>query len=128
MPTEERPPKPLHWAGPTRKQIRNFPKLVRDTIGFALYRAQIGKKHVQAKLLKGFGGAGILEVVEDYDTDTYRAVYTVKFAKAVYVLHIFKKKSKTGRKTPKSDIDLIRQRLREAAQDYAEQYEGYEKS
>lgn len=127
MPTQERPPKPLHWAGPTRKQVRNFPKLVRDTLGFALYRAQIGKKHVQAKPLKGFGSAGVLEIVEDYDTDTCRAVYTVKFTKAVYVLHTFKKKSKTGRRTSQSDIDLVRRRLREAAQDYAQQYEEHAK-
>ena len=127
MQEEDRSPKPLHWAGSTRKQLRGFPKPVRDIFGFALYRAQLGEKHLQAKPLKGFGGAGVLEIVEDHDGDSYRAVYTVKFAKAVYVLHMFKKKSKTGVKTPQQDMNLMRQRLREAAQDYAERYGEREK-
>jgi phage-related protein len=86
--------------------------------GYALYLAQLGDKHDQAKPLKGFGGAGVLEVVEDHDGDTYRAVYTVRIAKAVYVLHVFQKKAKRGIATPKSDLDLIKQRLR-AAQEHA---------
>lgn len=85
-------------------------------MGFALYLAQTGEKHLAAKPLKGFGGAGVLEVVEDHDGDTFRAVYTVKFASAVYVLHAFQKKSKSGIKTPQTDIDLIKQRLKFAEQ------------
>jgi len=86
-------------------------------MGYALYLAQIGKKHESAKLLKGFGGASVLELVDDHDGDTYRAVYTVRFAAAVYVLHAFQKKSKKGRETPKSDIDIVRRRLRTAEDD-----------
>jgi phage-related protein len=90
---------------------------VKDDMGYALYLAQIGKKHESAKLLKGFGGASVLELVDDHDGDTYRAVYTVRFAAAVYVLHAFQKKSKKGRETPKSDIDIVRRRLRTAEDD-----------
>jgi len=86
-------------------------------MGYALYLAQIGKKHESVKLLKGFGGASVLELVDDHDGDTYRAVYTVRFAAAVYVLHAFQKKSKKGRETPKSDIDIVRRRLRTAEDD-----------
>jgi phage-related protein len=90
---------------------------VKDDMGYALYLAQIGKKHESVKLLKGFGGASVLELVDDHDGDTYRAVYTVRFAAAVYVLHAFQKKSKKGRETPKSDIDIVRRRLRTAEDD-----------
>jgi phage-related protein len=90
---------------------------VKDDMGYALYLAQIGKKHESAKLLKGFGGASVLELVDDHDGDTYRAVNTVRFAAAVYVLHAFQKKSKKGRETPKSDIDIVRRRLRTAEDD-----------
>lgn len=109
-----KPPKPVEWIGSSLKDLRAFPEDVRETIGFALYLAQTGDKHVSAKPLKGFTGAGVLEVVEDFDGDTFRAVYTVRFLSAVYVLHVFQKKSKTGIKTPKSEIDLVRQRLRVA--------------
>lgn len=91
-----------------------MPDSVRQTFGFALYHAQIGSLHPDAKPLKGFGSAGILEAVEDWHGDTYRAVYTVRFTDAVYVLHCFQKKSKRGIQTPKREIDLIRERLREA--------------
>lgn len=87
-------------------------------MGYALYQAQLGLKAPSAKPLRGFGGAGILEIVEDHHTDTYRAVYTVKFSKSVYVLHAFQKKSRKGIATPKADIDLIRQRLRAAEEHY----------
>lgn len=87
---------------------------MRQKVGFALYFAQQGQKHVAAKPLKGFGG-GVLEVVEDYDRGTYRAVYTVRFVEAVYVLHVFAKKSKRGIATPKRDLDLIKARFQEAA-------------
>lgn len=91
-----------------------MPDEVRQTFGFALYHAQVGSLHPDAKPLKGFGSPGILEVVEDWRGDTYRAVYTVRFAEAIYVLHCFQKKSKRGIQTPKREMDLIRERLREA--------------
>ena len=96
-----------------------MPDDVIDVFGFALHLAQMGKKHDQAKPLKGFGGASVLEVVEDHMGDTYRAVYTVKIADKVYVLHCFQKKSTKGIETPKHEMDLIRERLR-AAQTHAE--------
>jgi len=110
--------KPLHWIGSSRDDLKAFPKEVRRDIGFALQAAQIGDKHPSAKPLRGFGGAGVLEVVEDYRGDTYRAVYTVRFAETVYVLHCFKKKSKRGITTPRHVMDLIEARLRRAAEDY----------
>ena len=90
-------------------------------MGYALYQAQIGEKHGSAKPLKGFGGAGVLEIVTDYVGETFRAVYTVKFATAIYVLHAFQKKSKTGIKTPTEDMELIRRRLKAAESDYKNQ-------
>lgn len=110
--------KPLRWVGVSKKDLLAMPDDVIDVFGFALHLAQAGKKHDQAKPLKGFGGAGVLEVVEDYLGDTYRAVYTVKIADAVYVLHCFQKKSRHGIETPKHDLDLIRERLK-AAQAHA---------
>ena len=91
-----------------------MPADVIDVFGFAMHLAQTGKKHEQAKPLKGFGGAGVLEVVEDHMGDTYRAVYTVKIADAVYVLHCFQKKSKHGAETPHHEMDLVRERLKTA--------------
>ena len=87
-------------------------------MGYALYQAQIGKKHPNAKPLKGFGGAGVLEIVTDHVGDTFRAVYTVKFACAIYVLHAFQKKSKSGIKTPTEELELVKQRLKSAESDY----------
>lgn len=87
-------------------------------MGYALYQAQLGLKALSAKPLRGFGGAGILEIVEDHQTDTYRAVYTVKFSDLVYVLHAFQKKSKKGIATPKAEIDLVKMRLKIAEEDY----------
>jgi phage-related protein len=110
--------KPLQWVGSAKKDLLAMPDDVKDVFGFALHLAQVGKKHDQAKPLKGFGGAGVLEVVEDHIGDTFRAVYTVKLANAVYVLHCFQKKSTRGIETPKPDIDLIRERLK-AAQTHA---------
>jgi phage-related protein len=85
-------------------------------MGYALYVAQLGGKHRDAKTLSGFGGAGVVEVMEDYRGDTFRAVYTARYADAVYVLHVFQKKSKIGRETPRRDIELIRRRLHDAEQ------------
>lgn len=93
-----------------------MPGPVGDVLGYALYLAQIGKKHPQAKPLRGFGSAGVLEIVEDWDRATYRAVYTVRFKSAIFVLHVFQKKSARGTATPKAEIDLIRGRLRVAEQ------------
>lgn len=100
--------------GSCLRDLRRFPLAVRESLGFAIYLAQTGEHHLNAKPLKGFGGAGVLEVVEDFNGDTFRAVYTVRFATAVYVLHVFQKKAKTGSRTPKVDIDLVRSRLRAA--------------
>jgi phage-related protein len=91
-----------------------MPDEVRQSFEFALYHAQIGLLHPDAKPLKGFGSAGVLEVVEDWSGNAYRAVYTVRFAEAVYVLHCFQKKSKHGIETPKPEMELIRKRLKEA--------------
>ena len=92
---------------------------MKDVIGYALFIAQLGGKHEDAKPLRGFGGAGVLELVEDFAGDTYRTVYTVKFADAIYALHAFQKKSKRGMKTPQKDLDLIKERLSRAEQDHA---------
>lgn len=110
--------KPLYWVGSSKKDLQSLPDDVQDIFGYGLYLAQMGSKHLQAKPLKGFGGAGVLEVVEDYIGDTYRAVYTVKFGHAVYVLHAFQKKSTSGIATPKPDMDKIRERLK-AAENHA---------
>jgi phage-related protein len=111
-------PKPLYWAGSSRKDFGAFPAEVQDEMGYALYLAQMGKKHDRAKPLKGFGGAGVLEAAAAYAGDAYRTVYTVRFADAVYVLHVFQKKSKHGIATPHHEIDLIKTRLREAQRHY----------
>ena len=110
--------KPLHWVGSSKKDYKSFPKDVQDGMGFALFRAQQGKKPLSAKPLRGFGGASVLEIVEDHHGDTYRAVYTVRFSEAVYVLHAFQKKSKKGIATPKADIELIKKRLADAESDH----------
>lgn len=108
--------KPLYWLGSSKRDLLALPEGVVDVFGYALYLAQIGKRHEQAKPLKGFGSAGVLEVVDDRQGNTYRAVYTVRFTARVFVLHVFQKKSKSGRSTPKADIDLISHRLRIAEQ------------
>lgn len=97
-------------------------------MGFALYQAQTGAKHEDVKPHKGFGGAGVLEIVPDHVGDTFRAVYTVKFATAIYVLHAFQKRSKTGSKTPASDMELIARRLKVAEADYQAQFAKGKKS
>jgi phage-related protein len=112
--------KPLFWVASSQDDIREFPAEVRDTMGFALYQAQRGEKHLDAKPLKGFGSASVLEIVEDHTGDTYRAMYTVRFAGVVYVLHAFQKKSKKGIATPKHEINLIHDRLKIAQAHYEE--------
>jgi phage-related protein len=104
----------LEWIGSSYKDLMALPADARRMFGFALSLAQLGDRHDAAKVLKGFGGAGVLEVVEDDAGGTYRAVYTVKFPEAVFVLHCFQKKSKRGIATPKEDMDIIIARLRVA--------------
>jgi len=106
--------KPLFWIGSSKKDLMALPVHVRKFFGHALHFAQLGDRHDAAKVLKGFGGAGVLEVVEDDETGTYRAVYTVRFDEAVFVLHCFQKKSKRGIATPKPDMEIIRARLKVA--------------
>jgi phage-related protein len=112
------PPKPLTWVGSSKRDYIRFPDQVQDDMGYALFVAQMGERPRNAKPLKGFKGAGVLEIVEDYDGDTFRAVYTVRFAQRLYVLHAFQKKSRRGIETPKSEIRLVEQRLRAAEEDY----------
>jgi phage-related protein len=114
--TDDPPLKPVIWTGTSLKDLREFPSPVQDHMGYALYVAQRGGKHQNAKVLNGFGGAGVLEVIKDHRGDTFRAVYTLRYAGTVFVLHAFQKKSKSGRQTPRRDIELIQQRLREAEQ------------
>ena len=109
--------KPLHWVASAKKDYGAFPFEVQDEMGFALGLAQLGAKHPRAKPWTG-EGAGIFEIVEDHRGDTYRAVYAVRFAEAVYVLHAFQKKSKSGIKTPQEDVKLIATRLKRAQADY----------
>jgi len=104
--------KELVWVGSSRKDLQSFPKEVRSLFGVALFWAQKGSKHSQAKPLKGFKGGGVVEIVEDFDKDTYRCVYSVKFGNKIYVLHAFQKKSKKGIETPKPDIELIKERIK----------------
>ena len=115
--------KPLDFIGSSREDLKEFPDEVKQDIGYALFEAQKGQKSESAKPLKGFGGAGVLEIIERFGGDTYRAVYTVKFRDTVYVLHCFQKKSKSGIKTPQQDIDLIAQRLRAAEEDCTARYQ-----
>jgi phage-related protein len=107
--------KTLIWLGSSRKDFIAFPEDVKSEMGYALFQAQAGGRHRNAKTLQGFGDAGVVEIIDDHRGDTYRTVYTIRFAATVYVLHAFQKKSKAGIATPKSDQDLIAVRLREAA-------------
>jgi len=113
--------KPVTWAPGTKKALLSFPKPVITEIGYALHQAQIGEKSIDAKPIKGLG-SGVLEIIEDHNTDTYRAIYTVRFEKAVYVLHCFQKKSKSGISTPQQDMELVKKRLKEAEAIYKERY------
>jgi phage-related protein len=114
--------KPTVWIGSSRDDLRTFPEEVRRIMGFAINDAQNGDEHPRAKALKGFGGRSVLEVIDDEDGDTYRAVYTVRFAGVVYVLHAFQKKSKKGIETPRRDIEIVRARLKLAEAHYREHY------
>ena len=112
---------PLYWVASAKRDLMKFPDKVKNGIGTALSVAQFGGKHPAAKPWKG-EGSGVMEVVEQYDGNTYRAVYTVRFRHAVYVLHCFQKKSPKGVQTAKSDVELITQRLRVAKLDYEGRY------
>jgi phage-related protein len=112
--------KPLEFIGSSKEDISEFPVAVKRCVGFALRAAQKGGKHPDAKPLTGFGGAGVLEIISDFDGDTFRAVYTVKLKGVIYVLHAFQKKSKKGIKTPKSELDKINARLKDAQEIHAE--------
>lgn len=106
--------KEVIWIGSTKKDIIEFPDEVKDEMGYGLHLAQNGSKHPNAKPFKLEGESGVFEIVSDFNTDTYRAVYAIKIDERLYILHAFKKKSKSGIKTPKSDVDLIKRRLKDA--------------
>ena len=116
--SDTKPLRPLLWVGSSKRDYREFPAQVQENFGFELFLVQTGQHPPSAKPLKGFG-SGTIELVDDFDGDTYRAVYTVRFRDAVYVLHAFKKKSKRGGQTPKADLELIARRLRVAELDRA---------
>lgn len=104
--------KAIIWMGSSLKDLKKFPKEVQREIGYALYQAQMDKKHHKTKPLKGF--EGVMEIISDYDKDTYRGIYACKLGEKIYVLHTFKKKSKKGIKTPREEIVVIKQRLKRA--------------
>lgn len=111
-------PKPIFWIGSSLEDLKDFPEEVRREVGHALYVGQIGGKHPAAKPAEGFKGATVLKIVEDHDGNTYRAVYTVRFEEAVYVLHCSQKKSKTGIATPKQELALIQKRFKVAEEEH----------
>ena len=123
----KKPIKRIIWIGATRKNIRSFPLAVRRDIGQALYTAQQHQTDPAAKPLKGFHGAKVMEIIDRYDTDTYRAVYTTKFGNYLYVLHAFQKKCQKGIATPHKDIEIIRIRLEEAKRDFKERQKNTDK-
>jgi phage-related protein len=110
--------KPLRWIASAKDDLSAMPTEVRRAVGYALFAAQQGEKHDDAKVLKGFGDAAVLEIIARHDGDTFRAVYTVRFGEMVYVLHVFQKKSKSGIATPKKELELIRKRLKLAERDH----------
>jgi phage-related protein len=114
--------KPVHFVASSLKDLQALPAVVRGSFGRLLLDTQYGETPYGAKPLKGFGGAGVLELIENYDTNTYRAIYTVRLAGAVYVLHVFQKKSRKGIATPKSDLDLVRLRYEMARQHHVSHY------
>ena len=113
--------KPLHWLGPSKSDLLAFPAAVIDDVGYALGVVQLGGTPPSAKAWRG-EGTGVFEIVEDFRGDAYRAVYTVRFKKAIYILHGFQKKSPSGKRTARTDIALIHDRLRLAKNDYEERY------
>ncbi|WP_107668906.1 type II toxin-antitoxin system RelE/ParE family toxin [Cyanothece sp. BG0011] len=114
--------KPVEWLGTSLDNLKKFPQEVQSDMGYALYLAQTGMLHSSCKPLKGFKGAGVIEIVENCDGNAYRAVYTVKLEGVIYVLHAFQKKSKQGITTPKQEMDLVKRRLKQAQQHYQTYY------
>ena len=114
--------KPLEWIGNSLDDLKKFPEDVKQAVGYALYLAQCGGKHSSVKPLKGFRGTSVLEVVQNFDGETYRAVYTIQLEDVVYVLHVFQKKSKRGIATPKPDIERIKTRLKRAREHHNQYY------
>ena len=114
--------KPLIWIASSKKDLADLPEDIIDEFGYGFHLAQHGQQHDSAKIMKGFGGAGVLELIENDAAGTYRAVYTIQMKNAVFVLHVFQKKSKHGIATPQKDIDLIKQRLKQAQIMYNELY------
>ncbi|MDJ0579890.1 type II toxin-antitoxin system RelE/ParE family toxin [Crocosphaera sp.] len=114
--------KPVEWMGSSLDDLKQFPQEVQSDMGYALYLAQTGMLYSSCKPLKGFKGAGVIEIVENFDGNAYRAVYTVKLEGVIYVLHAFQKKSKQGITTPKQEIDLVKRRLKQAQQHYQDYY------
>lgn len=121
---DDQEPKKIIWIGSSRKDLKALPSAVRRAFGVSLYAAQLGEWPPDAKPLKGFGGTGVLEIIEDHKSDTYRAVYTIRFATKLYVLHVFQKKSKHGIATPQREIDLIKERLKWAERLHEEEKKG----
>jgi phage-related protein len=119
--------KPVIWIASSHGDLCRLSEDVQDEIGYALYFAQNGRRHASAKPLKGFGGAGVLEIVENDSGGTYRAVYTINFPNVIYVLHVFQKKSKRGIATPRQEIQVIRRRMAIATAHYQEHKNEYEK-
>ena len=115
--------KSVEWVGSSKADLKRFPDPVQNRMGFAIYRAQLGRQHRDTKPLKGFG-SGVVEVVACHDGDTFRAVYTVRFETAVYVLHAFQKKAKRGIATPKRELGLVRRRLQAAERHYRDTHRG----
>jgi phage-related protein len=117
--------RPVYWVGTAKDDLDAFPEDVKDVMGYALEQAQRGLKHRKAKPLKGFSGASVMEIADDYDADTYRAVYTVRLRSGIYVLHCWQKKSVRGIKTLPQDIERIRARLRTAEEQDARRREAH---
>ena len=116
--------KPIHWVGSAKKDLAAFPGPARREVGFALYLAQLGMRAMQVKALRGFGGASVLEIVVEHESNAFRTVYTVAFPKAIYVLHAFQKKSKSGSATPRADVTTIKRRLAAAVLAYRQATKG----
>ncbi len=116
--------KPLFFIGSAREDLKEFPEEVQDIVGYALHLAQMGEKHLHAKPLKGFGGAGVLEIIEQHHSDAFRVVYTVQLRHAIYVLHAFRKKSTRGIATPPQEIERVRVRLRHAEEHHTATFES----
>ena len=115
--SEKKQPKQLKWVGSSKKDLLEFPGEVRSEMGFALYTAQIGETHESAKIFKGHG-SGVYEIVSDHDKNAYRAIYVVNIGDTVHVLHAFQKKSKRGIATPKEEITVIKERLKQLKQQF----------